>query len=89
MVGVAQHGVFLSYTHYVSTMPLRFVGNLSGELLLGKETLAAGHQCLVIEDCTEVKCHSIPREARNLSLPLRSEMSRFRYAPLDMTSWFY
>ena len=24
----------------------------------------------------------IPREARNLNLPLQSEMSRFRYAPL-------
>ena len=31
----------------------------------------------------------IPREARNLNLPLKSEMSRFRYAPLDMTSCFY
>ena len=31
----------------------------------------------------------IPREARNLNLPLKSEMSRFRFAPLDMTSRFY
>ena len=31
----------------------------------------------------------IPREARNLNLPLKSEMSRFRFAPLDMTYRFY
>ena len=44
-------------------------------------------KCLALKN--SLRLSVIPRAARNLNLPRKSEMSRFRYASLDMTSCFY